>query len=197
MGEERLLFNFYDNPDLIRDMMNFLADFWIELWDQVFAHIQVDCAHFWEDMAYRNGPLISPAMFQAFMTPSYQKVTGFLKDWGVKVILVDSDGNLDKLIPLFLEAGLTGTFPIEIQAGNDLVKIRESYPNLHILGGIDKIKIAQGKTAIDQELAKIPKMLRTGGYVPHIDHLVHPEISWDDFCYYRQRLRQVIDEAAG
>jgi uroporphyrinogen decarboxylase len=196
MGEEQLLLNFYDDPDLVRDIMNFLADFWIGLWDQALSQVKVDCANFWEDMAYRNGPLISPAMFKAFMTPCYQKVTGFLKDWGVKVILVDSDGNLDKLIPLFLEAGLTGIYPIEIQAGNDVVSIRKTYPKLHILGGIDKIKIAQGKEAIDEELTKIPFMLRSGGYVPHIDHLVHPEISWPDFCYYRRCLRKMIEEVS-
>ncbi len=194
MGEERLLFNFYDEPELVRDMMDFLADFWIALWDQALSRVTIDCAHFWEDMAYRTGPLISPATFRAFMMPAYQKVTRFLKDHGVSVILVDSDGNVDQLIPLFLESGLTGMYPFEVQAGNDIVAIREQYPKMHILGGIDKIKISQGKAAIDAELeSKIPFMLKKLGYLPHIDHLVHPGVSWDDFCYYRKRLNEMIE----
>ena len=196
MGEERLLLKVYDEPDLVGEVMSFLADFWIDLWDQVFVEITPDCAHFWEDMAYRSGPLISPAMFRQFMTPCYRRVTAFLKDRGVKIILVDSDGNLDELIPLFLEAGITGIFPIEIQAGNDLLAIRKQYPALQILGGIDKMKISQGKAAIDQELAKVPWMLRVGGYIPHVDHLVHPQISWSDFGYYRRRLKELIEAAA-
>ncbi len=196
MGEQRLLVNFYDDPQLVKDIMSFLADFWINLWNQVLDVITPDCANFWEDMAFRSGPLISPAMFREFMTPCYQRVTGFLKDRGVKIILVDSDGNLEALIPLFLEAGLTGIFPIEIQAGNDLVAIRNQYPQVQILGGIDKIKIAQGPDAIEEELANIPQLLRSGGYVPHIDHLVHPGISWDDFRLYRQKLKQIIVEAS-
>jgi uroporphyrinogen decarboxylase len=148
-------------------------------------------------MAYRTGSLISPALFREFMTPCYQKVTGFLRDRGVKVILVDSDGNLDELIPLFLEAGLTGVWPVEIQAGNDLVEIRRRYPELRIMGGIDKLKIARGREAIDQELqSKVPFMLSRGGYIPHLDHLAHPEISWTDFCYYRQRLGALIEKHA-
>jgi uroporphyrinogen decarboxylase len=198
MGEERLLLSLYDDPQLVRDIMGFLADFWIQLWDQALDEIEVDCAHFWEDMAYRTGPLISPSMFREFMTPCYQKVTSFLKGKGVEIIIVDSDGNLDELIPLFLEAGLTGIWPIEVQAGNDLLEIRRRYPQLRIQGGIDKLQIAKGREAVDRELeSKVPFMLQQGGYIPLLDHAAHPGISWPDFCYYRQRLREMIEEHTG
>jgi uroporphyrinogen decarboxylase len=191
MGEERLLYNFYDDPDLVRDMMSFFADFWIELWNQVLDEVEVDCVHFWEDMSYKSGPLISPAMFREFMSPCYRRITDSLKDRGVSVIVVDTDGNIDVLLPLFLEAGLTGIYPIEVQAGNDLVAIRERYPKAHLMGGIDKIKVSKGRESIDEELeGKLPFMLERGGYIPHLDHHVHPEISWQDFCYYRRRLEE-------
>jgi uroporphyrinogen decarboxylase len=35
-------------------------------------------------------------------------------------------------------------------------------------------------------------MLRSGGYIPHIDHHVHPDISWKDFIYYRTRLNEMV-----
>jgi uroporphyrinogen decarboxylase len=193
MGEERLLLNFYDDPSLVRDFMNILADFWINLWGQALSEIQVDCVNFWEDMAYRSGPMISPEMFREFMLPPYQRVTSFLREMGVKIILVDTDGRIEKLIPLFLESGITAIFPFEVQAGNDIVTLRKQYPRLGILGGIDKMKIAEGANATDQELnSKIPFMLRSGGYIPHIDHHVHPDISWEDFIYYRTRLNEMI-----
>lgn len=196
MGEERLLLNFYDDPDLVKDMMGFLADFWIELWDQALSEVEVDCAHFWEDMAFRTRPLISPAMFREFMLPCYRRVTGFLRNHGVDIILVDSDGNLDELIPLFLEAGLTGVWPIEIQAGNDLLEIRKRYPRLRIQGGIDKLRVAKGPKEIDEELdSKLPLLLESGGYIPHLDHLAHPQISWQDFRHYRRRLRDIVETA--
>ena len=102
-------------------------------------------------------------------------------------------GNVEKLIPLFLESGITAVFPFEVQAGNDIVSYRQKYPQLQILGGINKMKIAQGKEAIEEELnSKVPFMLKSGGYVPHIDHHVHPDISWEDFKYYRARLNEMI-----
>ena len=116
----------------------------------------------------------------------------------MRVILVDSDGNLDELIPLFLEAGLTGIWPVEVQAGNDLLEIRSRYPRLRILGGIDKLKIARGREAIDRELEdKMPFMLARGGYIPHLDHLTHPDISWPDFHYYRNRLKEYVEAQEG
>lgn len=193
MGEERLLLNFYDDPVLVRDFMNTLADFWIELWGQALSEIRVDCVSFWEDMAYRSGPFISPQMFREFMLSPYKRVTSFLYEMGVKVILVDTDGNIEKLIPLFLESGITAILPFEVQAGMDIVSVRKRYPRLQILGGIDKMKIAQGRKAIDEELnSKVPFVLRSGGYVPHIDHHVHPSVSWEDFRYYRGLLKELI-----
>src|SRR5512135_606718 len=111
-------------------------------------------------MAYRSGPLISPRMFREFMLPPYRKVTSFLKEMGVKIALVDSDGNVEKLVPLFMESGITAVFPFEVQAGNDVASFRRKYPRLQILGGIDKMKIALGKKEIDEELnSRVSPML--------------------------------------
>ena len=193
MGEERLLFNFYDDPQLVRDFMNTLAELWIELWGKLCRRSRSIVSIFGKTWLIGRVHFISPEMFREFMLPSYQKVTSFLREMGVKIILVDSDGNIEKLVPLFMESGITAIFPFEVQAGNDILSFRRKYPRLQILGGIDKMKIALGKAAIDEELnSKIPFMLKSGGYVPHVDHHVHPDISWENFKYYRARLKEII-----
>ena len=62
MGEQGLFLGFYDQPELLKHILTFMTDLWIDLWEQALSVVSVDCAHFWEDMAYRNGPLISPAL---------------------------------------------------------------------------------------------------------------------------------------
>ena len=186
---------YYDDPDLIRDIVDFLLRFYIEVYSPVLEKLEVDVFTLWEDMCYNTGPLISPEMFREFVLPAYKKLTAHLKDMGVKHILVDTDGNCWKLIPLFLEGGVTAIYPFEAAAHMDVVKVREQYPGLQMIGGIDKRAVINGREAIDSELeGKVPAMFKSGGYIPYIDHHVPPDISLDNFIYYRSRLNSMIKE---
>jgi hypothetical protein len=193
LGDERVLFTFHDDPELIRDIMNYLTDFWIAIYDPILGEVGADCAMFWEDVSFKNGPLISPAMMREFMLPCYRRFTSFLSDHGIRIVLVDSDGDCRLIIPVLMEGGVTGLMPFEVNAKMDVVQVRKAFPRLQILGGIDKTQLALDKAAIDQELkARVTtEMLRHGGYVPHVDHQVPPDVSWENFKYYRQRLAEV------
>ena len=194
LGQEQVLTAFYDDLQLVRDIIDHMCSFWVALYGQVLDQIDIDMAYIWEDMCYKNGPLISPAMFRELMLPAYQKLTGFLRARGVPVITVDTDGNCWKLLPLFIEGGVTAVLPFEAQAGMDVVEVRKAFPRLGIMGGMDKRKMAVGREAIDEELErKIPFMLGHGGFVPSADHQVPPDVPWDNFRYYRERLNRIIE----
>jgi len=192
MGEVELMVGYLQNPELVRRIIDHLADLWVAIYDRVLSEIKMDCIHFWEDMSYKNGPLISPALFEEFMVPAYKKVTEVARSHGVKTVLLDTDGDCTKLIPGFLEGGVTGLYPFEVQAGMDVKKVREAFPTLQILGGIDKKEIAKGPEAIDRELEKrIPGMVKGGGYIPMFDHQVPPDVSYKDYLYYRKRVAEL------
>ena len=194
LGEENVLVSYYDDPQFIRDIINDLCDFWIALYDKVLAEVDVDLAIIWEDMCYKTGPLISPALVREFMLPAYKRLTAFYRDHGIKVILLDTDGDCWSLIPLFIEGGITALYPFEVNANMDVVAVRQAFPRLQILGGLNKMALAAGPEAIDRELeAKVPAMLACGGYIPYVDHLVPPDVSWANYVYYRQRLNEMID----
>lgn len=107
--------------------------------------------------------------------------------------MVDTDGNCEELIPLLLEAGVTGLYPMEVSAGMDVVKARKNYPQLQMMGGIPKSDIALGKKRIDEFLKDVAFLLQKGGYIPFGDHLIPPEVPWEDFAYYRKALNRLID----
>ena len=196
VGEERLFYLYYDDAPLVHDILDHLCDFWIQLYAQVLEEVEPDSAEFWEDMAYRNGPLISPALFREFMLPRYQRLIGFLRENGVRHFCVDTDGNCWQLIPLFLECGMTGTLPFEVQAGMDIVEVRRQYPQLQIYGGLDKRALTQDRAAIDRELEKAKALLGQGGYVPMADHLIPPDVPWENFVYYRRRLAEMAEASS-
>jgi uroporphyrinogen decarboxylase len=193
LGEVNLMIGYYDFPSFIKEIISYLADFWIQLWDKVFTMMKPDrpdCVFLWEDMSYKNGSLISPHIFREFMLPAYKRVTGFLRENGVDIIFVDTDGNCLELIPLFMEGGVTGLFPMEVAAGMKVEKVREWFPQLQIMGGVDKRSLAEGKITIDEEIERIRPVVKGGGYIPFVDHLVPPDVSFDNYVYFRKQLQE-------
>ncbi|MHB1335668.1 MAG: uroporphyrinogen decarboxylase family protein [Candidatus Humimicrobiaceae bacterium] len=197
IGTTNLFIMMYDNPQLIKDFNEFFLNFIMSYWSEILDEIQVDCILIFEDMCYKNGSMISDEMFKEFLSPYYKRLIKFLKKYEIKNIIVDSDGYVENIIPLFLECGVTGLMPFEIQAGNDLLRIRKNYPGLQILGGIDKkiLRMDNGKAFIDRELEKVPVLLKQGGYIPHIDHHVSEDATWENFKYYRKKLNYIIDNS--
>ncbi len=193
LGYMNLFYFYYDDPKLIEDMCQHFTDLWIAIWEQVIGQVEVDVAHIFEDISFGRGSMVSPALFRQFMTPYYKQITSFLKSKGVNIILVDTDGNCEQLIPLFLEAGVTGLIPMEVSAGMDIVAARKNYPQLQMMGGIPKGDIALGEKRIDEFLESVAWVLRTGGYVPFGDHSIPPHVSWQCFKYYREKLNRLID----
>lgn len=196
MGVERLSTLFYDDPGLVHDMCEHIADFVIELIAPILREIQFDFAFVWEDMAGRAGPLCSPKTYREFMLAPLKRVTDLLHSHGVDIIIVDSDGLNDVLVPLWLEAGVTGLRPFEVAAGCDAVAARKQYgESLIIQGAIDKRVLAGNHEDMDQEvLSKVPWLCLQGGYFPQVDHLVPPDVSLENYLYYSRLLRGVVEE---
>jgi len=193
VGSERILYMFYDDPGLIEDMMEQVLYLETEVIKRTLKDIKVQEATFWEDMAYKSGPLISPAMVRKFMMPRYKKVTDLLHSYGVDVIYLDSDGNVEQLVPLWLEVGINFICPFEVAAGNDVVALRKKYGKDLIIGGtIDKRALIKGKEATREEvMSKAPFLLETGGYFPAIDHFVPPDVTFENYCYFINLMREV------
>jgi len=192
-GMESLLYMFYDEPKLVEDMMDQVLHLSMGIARRVVKDLRIDCVRFWEDMAYKTGPLISPEMFRKFMLPRYKQITDFLRSNGIDVLHVDSDGNVDELIPLWLEVGVNFPWPLEVAAGMDGVALRKKYGKDIILGGnIDKRAIIKGKEATREEvMSKVPFLLETGGYFPCLDHVVPPDVPLENFRYYLNLLREI------
>lgn len=192
MGAEELLCSFITDPELVKDMMDYLADFWIRIWERVSEHIQIDHIHIWEDMSGKQGSLISPTMIEEFMMPNYRKIKEFADSKNIPVVSVDTDGNCDELIPIMKKNGVNMMFPFEVQAGCDIEKYRELYPDFAIMGGLDKRALAKGKDEIDKELAKAERMFKYNGYVAGPDHLIPPDVSWENYKYFMESLRDIV-----
>lgn len=196
LGEVRLYYTYYDDPTLIHKIASYLCDFWIQFAEELLGYTDFDFGYFFEDMAGKQGMLISPDMFNEFMAPCYRRIIRFLNGRGIKHIIVDSDGYIEELIPLLKDVGVTGMLPLEVQANNDLLRIRKNHPGFQIMGGFNKAILRDGngemESELDLELQKIKKMIQKGGYIPFGDHFIPPDVSWKNFKTYREKLNHII-----
>jgi len=190
-GDEGLSYVIFDDPGLLEEVL----DNWLELYAALIAeltrHARVDSILIWEDMCYKNGPLISPEHFRQFMSPRYREFIATARKSGVAGILVDTDGDCRKMIPLFLEAGADALMPFEVQAGMDVAQIRQEFPTLGIMGGIDKRALAGSRDDIRREVDRVlSRFDRNDGFIPTLDHTVPPNVSLDNFWFYLQCVRE-------
>ena len=193
MGAERALTLMYDDPTLAHEIMEYRTVFMMRVMERALREMEPDWVIFWEDMAYHTASLISPAMFREFMLPRYKRLAEFAQSFGVDVAFVDTDGCVDELIPLFLEAGIRGIYPMEVNASMDVGQLRRQYgQDLLMTGGIDKRALAAGPEAIEAELARCIPVALEGGYIPTVDHSLPPDISYANFRYYWRRKKEML-----
>ncbi|MGQ9629866.1 MAG: uroporphyrinogen decarboxylase family protein [bacterium] len=184
-GLENISVMFYDDPDLVHDMMEYVTNFIIKVISRAVEEVDFDFAAMWEDMAFNKGPMISPAMFKEFMVPRYKRITDFLRKYGIDVVYVDCDGNINELVGLWLEGGVNCMFPLEINSGSDPYPMREKYGrDLLLLGGVDKKALIAGKDAIKREIKRLERLVADGGFIPHVDHRVPPDVTYENYLYY-------------
>jgi uroporphyrinogen decarboxylase len=194
IGPEKLLYFFYDEPELIHDCMRT----WFELADAIVAkhqtYVTLDELFLAEDICYNHGALISPEMMKEFLLPYYQQLIRNIKARQIDrsrhlFVHIDTDGHVEDVIPVYQQAiGMDAMSPFEVASDCDVVLLGRKYPDLIMGGGIDKRVLAEGKDAIDEMVERIiPAMRERGGYIPTCDHGVPEEVSLENYLHYRKR----------
>ena len=192
MGFMNVSTAFYEFPDMIRDML----DTWTTLCVsqiEALGDTPIDHVNWWEDMASKNGPFVSPTMFREFIQPSYHDIMMAAKQRGACISMVDSDGDPHDIVANWMEEGVNIMFPLEVAAGVDAYAWREEFgKEMLIRGAVAKVPLVQGGSAIDAEMERLKPLLDQGGVIPHLDHLVPPDISFDNYRYYLDAKRKLI-----
>lgn len=193
-GIENHLFAFYDEPELYHRILNDLADYQIRLLEQVYQVLTPDFMTFAEDMSYNKGPMISEELYDTFIAPHYAKVTPILHTHGTKVIM-DSDGDISRMIPWMQRSGIDGVLPLERQAGVDICALREQYPDFLFIGAFDKMTMRQSADAMRGEFERLLPAMRSGGFIPACDHQTPPDVPLERYRDYVAMLHKYSEKA--
>jgi hypothetical protein len=192
-GIEDHFYAFYDQPDLMRRINEDLVRFHQRTLDALLPVLVPDIVGFAEDMSYNHGPMLSRDLFDQFIGPYYHRLVPRLKAAGMKVF-VDSDGQVHELLPWLIGCGIEGIYPLERQSGVDVNEIRAQYPRFLMLGGFDKRVMNQGERAIRTEFERLLPAMRSGGYIPSVDHQTPPGVSLNDYRLYLSLFRKYASD---
>lgn len=195
LGVVGISYLYADDEPLFTEIIDTVGDLCFRCTETALATgARFDFAHFWEDICFKNGPLIMPRVFREKVGPHYRRITQLVNSAGLNIVSLDCDGRIDKLIPIWLENGVNTMFPIEVGTwGANIAAWRAEYgPELRGIGGMDKRVFARDRAAVDQEIERLKPMVELGGYLPCPDHRIAPDAEFDNVRYYCDRMRAVF-----
>lgn len=192
MGMERFLTAFHDEPGLIHEMFSHWSEFMIASLRPVLGAIVPDVVTFNDDLAGKNGPLISPNTYREFWHPYQDPVVQLLREFDVSLICQWSSGQFECLLPDMIEHGLNCTWPLEDMAGMDAMKLRTRFGReLRMAGNIPKEAVIAGPEAIDWAIERLMPLIREGGFLPALDDVVSPDMPFAHFRYMIEKLKSI------
>jgi len=186
---------YVEDEDLYDEVINTVGELTYESTKRILdSGIEFDFGHFWEDIACKNGPLVTPSVFEEKVGPHYRRITGLLAQHGIDIVSLDCDGVIDHLIPIWLNNGVNTMFPVEVGTWRaDIAPWREKYGRaLRGVGGMSKYVLSYDRAAIDAEIERLRPLVDLGGFLPCPDHRLPPETEWDLVRYYCDRMRSVF-----
>ena len=194
LGVEQLSYLYADDEDLYVEIIDTVANLIYKCVETVLkTGAKFDYAHFWEDICYKNGPLVIPDVFEEYVGPHYKKISSLLKEYGVDIVSVDCDGCIDSLVPIWLKNGANTMFPIEVGTWEaSIAPWRAKYgKELRGVGGMNKNVFALDYKAIDEEIERLKPLIALGGYIPCPDHRIPPDAKFENVQYYCDRMHNI------
>jgi len=182
---EGLAYAIYDYPEMLEDMVETVCALIEHSLDQLLPHFKFDFASGWEDICFKNGPIVTIDFFKDVVMPRYKRINAKLKAHNIDIWYTDCDGDVRPILPYFLEGGINCLFPFEVNSCTHPGELLDKYEGqLRIMGGVDKMRLGEGPAAIKTYLESLEKYVARGGYIPFCDHRCPPNVKPEDYLYY-------------
>ena len=190
---EGLAYACFDYPDMVEDMVETCCQLVEHSLDQLLPHFDFDFASGWEDICFKNGPIVSVDFFRDVVMPRYKRISRRLHAHGIDLWYTDCDGDVRPILPYLLEGGINCLFPFEVNGCAHPAELLAEYgKDLRIMGGVDKIQLGKGPEAIKAYMETLVPLVERGGYIPFCDHRCPPNVKPDDYLYYLDLKEQMF-----
>jgi uroporphyrinogen decarboxylase len=190
---EGLAYACFDYPDMVEDMVETCCQLVEHSLDQLLPHIDFDYASGWEDICFKNGPIVSVDFFRDVVMPRYKRISKRLRAHGIDIWYTDCDGDVRPILPYLLEGGINCLFPFEVNGCAHPAELLNEYgKDLRIMGGVDKIQLGKGPDAIKAYMETLAPLVERGGYIPFCDHRCPQNVTPENYLYYLDLKEQMF-----
>lgn len=192
MGFEQTALMIYDDPELMEEIVDTLCNMVCTTLEKVLVDVEFDFGAGWEDICFNSGPIVGVDFMRNVVAPRYKRITDLLRKHGCCITWYDCDGNIVPIVDSFLAGGVNCMFPVEVNGGSDPVEMRRRWPDLLMQGGFCKMRLAEGKEAIRDELERIRPVVEEGGFIPGVDHRVQADVPLENYKHYLKLKRDLF-----
>ena len=168
IGVTDALYMFYDNPALINKLMDTLLTHQEKVMQAICDRFGAEVALVMvnDDIAYNSGLLIRPGMFIEIFPERMKRLIAPAKANG-KLVLMHTDGKMEKVLPILYEVGINIVHPVEPES-NDLAEVKKMWAGrMAFIGNIHTPLLAYGSS--EEIEAKVKEYCMQvapgGGYV--------------------------------
>jgi len=179
-------------PELIDEILGDLGGLFEEIARVITADLSPDLIAWWEDIAFKTGPIVPPDFFYSKCGPVYKRAMDIYRSSGTRYSYVDCDGDNRLLVPTWLDNGVNIIFPLEVNAGVHPEALRRRFPGIRMMGGVDKVVLLKDRSEIKKELLRLKSIADEGGFIPHVDHRVQADVPYANYVYYLETKRDIF-----
>ncbi len=181
-GQEQLLMDFYDNPEMADTLLTRIFDIQLAA-TQRLAEAGVDILMTGDDVAWQQGMMMSPAVFQRFLKPRYEKMFAAAKSAKPDMLTwFHTDGNAAAIIPDLIEIGLDILNPLQPEC-MDPAEVKRLYGDKLSFWGTMGTQTTMPFGTVDDVRQVVKERIETvgpEGLLLAPTHVLEPEVPWEN-----------------
>lgn len=163
MGFERFFFRLIDEPAFVHRLLDLRSAWCIALFQEA-VRLGAEALVLGDDAGHKQGPMISPEMWREFILPQHRRIV----EAAPVPVIWHSDGNVEALLPMAVEAGFAGFHGLEPAAEMDLAAIKAQFgQDLALIGNVDvQVLCSDDLVAVRREVDRcLAQGMPGGGYM--------------------------------
>ncbi len=186
-----MMINLIEEPELVHRLVEIAIDHNLKL-AEIALDLGADAIMTGDDYGSKTNLLVSKEHFEEFFFPGLKKISDYVTERGA-VMMKHCCGNINTIIPNMVDMGIRAMHPLDENSGINQVEIKEKYPSLTVIGGIDCDAPLTNYTPAQVE-DYVKEVLRThapgGRYICASSNSIHSSAKPENFAAMQQAVHK-------